>query len=457
MKDLPRLLIVDDERNAREGLRRAFSDGFEIYTAESVAAAKTILEEEPIDVILLDLRLGKESGFDLLEFSRSLPTAPVCVIMTAYGSVDNAVEAIKRGAYDYVTKPLDLGKLEIILRRAVRSRQVETENQNLREQLGWKFGLERIIGKSAAMVPVLEKIRQVAGSRATVLLEGESGTGKELAAHALHLASPRRAYPFVAVHCAALSPQLLESELFGHERGAFTGALEKRIGRFEEAHRGTIFLDEIGEIDASTQVKLLRVLGEKTIQRVGSNKAIPVDVRVIAATNRDLERMVAEGAFREDLFFRLNVVRIVLPPLRERKEDLPLLIQAFVGEFARENGKRISGLTKDAEKLLYQYDWPGNVRELRMALEHGVVMAQGAWITPEDLPDRIRFPSALRPARGIGSAPMTLREAEKQWILQALHSCGGNRSEAARKLGISRKTLLRKIAGAPPPDGSSSR
>ncbi|QSR83835.1 sigma-54 dependent transcriptional regulator [Methylacidimicrobium sp. B4] len=449
MNEHPGLLIVDDERNAREGLRRAFSEEFETYTAEGVAAAKSILEDEAIDLVLLDLRLGKESGLDLLEFSRNLPTSPACVIMTAYGSVDNAVEAIKRGAYDYVTKPLDLGKLAIVLRRAVRSRQVETENQNLREQLGWKFGLERIIGKSAAMMPVVEKIRQVAGSRATVLLEGESGTGKELAAHALHLASPRRAYPFVAVHCAALSPQLLESELFGHERGAFTGALEKRIGRFEEAQRGTIFLDEIGEIDATTQVKLLRVLGEKTIQRVGSNKAISIDVRVIAATNRNLERMVTDGTFREDLFFRLNVVRIVLPPLRERKEDLPLLFEAFIGEFARENGKRVSGLTKDAEKLLCQYDWPGNVRELRMALEHGVVMTQGSLITREDLPERICVPSALRAAHGTAPASMTLREAEKQWILQALHSCGGNRSEAARKLGISRKTLLRKIASVP--------
>ncbi|WP_142524718.1 sigma-54-dependent transcriptional regulator [Methylacidimicrobium cyclopophantes] len=449
MHELPGLLIVDDERNAREGLRRAFSEEFETYTAEGVAAAKSVLEDEVIDVVLLDLRLGKESGLDLLEFCRSLPTSPVCVIMTAYGSVDNAVEAIKRGAYDYVTKPLDLGKLEIVLRRAVRSRQVETENQNLREQLGWKFGLDRIIAKSAAMIPIVEKIRQVAGSRATVLLEGESGTGKELAAHALHLLSPRHGFPFVAVHCAALSPQLLESELFGHERGAFTGALEKRIGRFEEAQRGTIFLDEIGEIDATTQVKLLRVLGERTIQRVGSNKGIPIDVRVIAATNRNLEEMVADGTFREDLFFRLNVVRIVLPPLRERKEDLPLLFQAFISEFARENGKRVSGLTKEAEKLLCQYDWPGNVRELRMALEHGVVMAQGLLITPEDLPERIRVPSILRSARDIPALSMTLREAEKQWILRALQACGGNRSEAARKLGISRKTLLRKIADLP--------
>ncbi|MGD9897347.1 MAG: sigma-54-dependent transcriptional regulator [Candidatus Methylacidiphilaceae bacterium] len=455
MHERPGLLIVDDERNAREGLRRAFSDGFETYTADGVTAAKSVLENETIDIVLLDLRLGKESGFDLLEFTRNIAGTPLCVIMTAYGSVDNAVEAIKRGAYDYVTKPLDLGKLEIVLRRGIRSRQVETENQNLREQLGWKFGLDRIIAKSAAMVSVVEKIRHVAGSRATVLLEGESGTGKELAAHALHLSSPRCAFPFVAVHCAALSPQLLESELFGHERGAFTGALEKRIGRFEEAQRGTIFLDEIGEIDATTQVKLLRVLGERIIQRVGSNKAIPIDVRIIAATNRDLERMVADGAFREDLFFRLNVVRIVLPPLRERKEDLSLLFQAFISEFARENGKRVIGLTKEAEKLLCHYDWPGNVRELRMALEHGVVMARGPQITPEDLPERIRTPSFLRPAREFGPLSMTLRQAEKQWIFQALHSCGGNRSEAARRLGISRKTLLRKIAEVPVEDQAS--
>ncbi|QSR87508.1 sigma-54-dependent Fis family transcriptional regulator [Candidatus Methylacidiphilum infernorum] len=447
--DFPKLLIIEDEKRTRMGLVMALGEEFDTYEASDLSSAMTILENEPIDIVLADIRLGKESGLEILRKVKSLPFPPACLFMTAYGSVENAVEAIKMGAYDYIPKPLDLEKLEITLKRIYESRKVEVENLQLKRQLNWKYGLEKIIGNSAAMKAVFEKIKQVASSKATVLLEGESGTGKELVAHAIHQLSPRKNFPFVVVHCAALSPQLLESELFGHEKGAFTGAIERRIGRFEEAARGTLFLDEIGEIDLPTQVKLLRALGEKTIQRVGSNKVVAVDVRVIAATNKNLEKMVEEGKFREDLFFRLNVVRIVMPPLRERKEDIPLLAQAFLAEFAAENGKKIDRLSPEAMKILLEYDWPGNVRELKMAIEHGVVLCQGEEIRPRDLPERIRIPRPLlnAPVSVESSEPdcFNLKEAEKRLILHALRVCQGKKSSAAKKLGISRKTLQRKI------------
>jgi len=445
--DYPKLLIVEDEKRTRSGLVMALAEDYEVYEASDVLTAINILENEPIDIVLADIRLGKESGFDILTKMKALSVPPLCIFMTAYGSVENAVEAIKKGAYDYITKPVDLEKLEIILKRAYRSRKVEVENLQLKRQLNLKYGLEKMIGSSLVMKEVFEKIKQVALSKATVLIEGESGTGKELAAHAIHQLSPRRNFPFVIVHCAALSPQLLESELFGHEKGAFTGAIERRIGRFEEAARGTIFLDEIGEIDLPTQVKLLRALGEKSIQRVGSNKIIPVDVRVIAATNRNLEKMVEEGKFREDLFFRLNVVRITMPPLRERKEDIPLLIQAFLEEFAAENGKKIEGLSPEAQKILLEYDWPGNVRELRMAIEHGVVLCQGKKIYPKDLPERVRAVKAATTSSfsAENADCFNLKEAEKRIILDALKFCHGKKTHAAKKLGISRKTLQRKM------------
>jgi two-component system response regulator AtoC len=446
--NLPGLLIVEDEKNTREGLRRALEDKFDIYLASDTREAMNVLESEPVAVLLTDLKLGGDNGMELLERAQSLPKAPVCVMMTAYGSVDTAVEAMRKGAYDYVTKPLNLDKLELLLMRALRSREMEAENRQLRQELDKKFGLERLIGNSPRMEPVFERIKQVAPSRATVLIEGESGTGKELAAQALHTLSSRHGRPFVVVHCAALSPQLLESELFGHEKGAFTGALERRIGRFEEAHHGTIFLDEIGEIDEATQVKLLRVLGEeRAIQRVGSNQNIPIDVRVIAATNKNLEKRVEEGKFREDLFYRLNVVRIEMPPLRERGEDIPLLIQAFIKEFSKENGKRIVGLTAEAQEAMLKHSWPGNVRELRMAVEHGVVLAREERIDVGDLPERVTVPAGERPGSELlpAGGGLELEEMEKRMISQALRVTGGNRTEAAQRLGISRRTLHRKL------------
>ncbi len=375
-------------------------------------------------------------------------------MMTAYGSVDTAVEAMKRGAYDFVTKPLNLDKVEILIGRAVQSRKLEQENRSLREQVDERYGLENIIGESPALREVLDTIRQVAPSSASVLIEGESGTGKELAAHAIHNLSRRHKARFVVVHCAALSPQLLESELFGHERGAFTGASERRIGRFEQANGGTIFLDEIGEIDPNTQVKLLRVMGEDhAFERVGGNQPLRADARVVAATNKNLEKLVQEGKFRDDLFFRLNVVRITMPPLRERKEDIPLLVHGFLRHFCKANDKPLLDLAPDAMNALLAYNWPGNVRELRTAIEHGVVMATGAKITLRDLPSAVRQAAGHALPRGISSAkafsekssPLDLRETEKKLILQALTTTNGNVTAAAKKLGISRRTLHRKI------------
>src|ERR1700751_5508154 len=311
----PTILIVDDEKHTRDGLRRLLEDHYDVYVAGDIAGAIDVLEREPIDLLLTDLRLGAEDGMQLIDRTLKMPDPPICIMMTAYGSVDTAVEAMKHGAYDFVTKPLNLDKVELLIARALRDSKLEQENQSLRQQVDERYGLENLIGDSPALHEVLDTIRQVAPSSANVLIEGESGTGKELAAHAIHNLSRRNKAKFVTVHCAALSPTLLESELFGHEKGAFTGAHERRIGRFEQANGGTIFLDEIGEIDASTQVKLLRVLGEdRSFERVGGNSPIKVDVRLVAATNKNLEQLVREGKFRDDLFFRLNVVRITMPP-----------------------------------------------------------------------------------------------------------------------------------------------
>ena len=443
--NLPLLLVVEDEKNTRDGLRRYFDGKYDIYLAPDIPAAMNVLESQPVDLLLTDLRLtGGTEGLDLLKRAQALPHGPVCLLMTAYGSEKVAVEAMKRGAYDYITKPLDLEKLDVMLARALRSRKVESENRQLRQELDKKFGLEKLIGNSPNMVEIYDRVRQVAPARATVLIEGESGTGKELVAQSLHMLSPRRDAHFVPVHCAALSPQLLESELFGHEKGAFTGATERRAGRFEEANHGTIFLDEIGEIDPATQVKLLRVLGEQTIQRVGSNHVIKVDVRVVAATNKNLEALVREGKFRDDLFYRLDVVRIEMPPLRDRREDLPLLINSFLHEFVRQNGKKITGLTAEALEALQRYDWPGNVRELRAAVEHGVALCRGERIGVRDLPSRILGHAASAPGE-VAPAGLNLEAMEKHFIERALRQTDGNITDAAKLLGISRRTLHRKL------------
>jgi two-component system response regulator AtoC len=444
----PTILIVDDEKHTRDGLRSLLEDDYDVYVAEDIRGALDVLEREQVDLLLTDLRLGNEDGMTLIERALKMPHPPICIMMTAYGSVDTAVEAMKRGAYDFVTKPLNLDKVEILIARALQSRKLEQENRSLRQQVDERYGLENIVGESPALHEVLDTIRQVAPSSASVLIEGESGTGKELAAHAIHNLSRRNKAKFVAVHCAALSPQLLESELFGHEKGAFTGASERRIGRFEQANGGTIFLDEIGEIDASTQVKLLRVMSEQhAFERVGGNQTLRADVRVIAASNKNLEKLVQEGKFRDDLFFRLNVVRITMPPLRERKEDIPLLVRGFLRHFCTANDKPFLDLTTDAMNALLSYNWPGNVRELRTAIEHGVVMAAGPKITLRDLPAAVRQAAGQEVPRGVSpaSSPLDLRETERKLILQALAATNGNVTAAAKKLGISRRTLHRKI------------
>jgi len=447
--ELPQLLIVDDEKPTRDGLRAALEDRYDVYVAEDVTSALRLLEQEHFQVLLTDLRMPGEDGLQLIRRAKALDRPPVCILMTAYGSEDVAVEAMKQGADDYVPKGrLQLDELEMRIARALKGQQLEQENVELKKELSSKFGLENLIGESPAMREVFETIRQVAPTQATVLLLGDTGTGKEMVAKAIHQLSRRAKKPMVTVHCAALAPNLLESELFGHEKGAFTGATERRIGRFEQADGGTLFLDEIGEIDASIQIKLLRLLGERTFERLGSNKTITTDVRLISATNKDLAELVRAGTFREDLYYRLNVVKIRLPSLRERISDVPLLAQAFVNEFARINGKPVTGLSAEALDVLMHYAWPGNVRELRAAMEHAVVFCRGDCVTIRDLPSEVR--SGVSALAGVAgeraiSGEMTVKDAERELIIKALKDCGGNRTLAARKLGISRRTLHRKL------------
>jgi two-component system response regulator AtoC len=458
------VLIVDDEKHTRDGLRLSLEDDYDVYVASDRAEALEVLKNEKVDVMVTDLRLGADDGMELIDQALAMPHKPIVIMMTAYGSVDTAVEAMKRGAYHFVTKPLNIEELDLLLKRALRSRTLEQENVSLKQQVTERYGLDRLLGQSEPMKRVFETITQVAPSRATVLIEGESGTGKELVAHAIHNLSGRPKAKLIIVHCAALSPQLLESELFGHERGAFTGALERRIGRFETADGGTLFLDEIGEIDQATQVKLLRALGERTIERVGGNAPIKVDVRVIAATNKNLGRMVEDGKFREDLYFRLNVVNIHLPPLRERAEDIPLLVRTFLKELAKENKKDVREVSPDAMELLMSFAWPGNVRELRTAIEHGVVMSSGSKLMLRHLPASLRSAPLILPGsrqddgvtntgsgrKSISAATafppdLNLQEMEHKFIREALRRTGENRSAAAKLLGISRRTLHRKL------------
>lgn len=455
----PILLIVDDEKPTRDALSLALEDDYEVYAAANGRAARAIMESEPVDILLTDLRLGGESGMDLIDFAQGLPKPPKCIMMTAYGSPDTAAEAKRHGAYYFVTKPLNLDEVELLLHRAAHTLELEEENKQLASQLQPTQGLDRMLGDSPQMQSIFNRIRQVAPTTATVLVTGETGTGKELVAKAIHALSPRKEKKFVAVNCAALSPQLMESELFGHEKGAFTGAVQRRIGRFEEADGGTLFLDEIGEIDIPTQVKLLRVLSERTIERVGSNSPIAVNVRLVTATNRDLEAMVKEGTFRLDLYQRLNVISLRLPPLRERSGDIVLMANAFTKELCQENNKAEKSLTRASLDLLRQFSWPGNVRQLRTAIEHGVVMSDDASISPNDLPEYLQTQGQAKPTRPapecgvqhtyfeLDSYPsLNLQYVEQQTILKALRHTEGNRSAAAALLGISRRTLQRKIA-----------
>ena len=435
------ILIVDDEKNTRDGLRAVLEEHFDISLASDEAGALALIDADPPDLVLTDLKLGADDGMDLMRKILKRSDPPICIMMTAYGSVDTAVEAMRQGAYDFVTKPVNIDRLEMLIRRALRERTVQAENLELRQEVRKTRTPDRMIGRSPVMERVFETIRQVAPSKATVLIQGESGSGKEVAAKAIHDLSTRAEKPFVAVHCASLSPQLLESELFGHEKGAFTGAGERRIGRFEQASGGTLFLDEIGEIDPTVQVKILRVLGEKSFERVGGNQTLNSDVRLIAATNKDLAAMVRAGTFREDLFFRLNVVPITMPPLRTHPEDIPLLVGAFLKEMAKEHDKPERRFTPEAMEALETHAWPGNIRELRAAVEHAVVLGNGKELSLGDLPASLRASSTP-----LGEGEMNLARIEATMIHKALEDCAGNRTLAAKKLGISRRTLHRHLA-----------
>ncbi len=443
MTDRPAILIVDDEKNTREGLARALRGDYAVAEAENGQRALEWLETHSADVVLSDLRMPGMDGMALLSRLLGREPRPVLILLTAYGNIETAVEAMKRGAYDFLAKPVNLDRLELLLKRALAERRLDAENQRLKAQLDSKYGFGNIVGDSPAMQEVFETIRRVAPTRATVLIQGESGTGKELVARALHQCSPRAEGPFVPVHCAALAPTLLESELFGHERGAFTGAVERRRGRFEMADGGTLFLDEIGEIDPALQVKILRVLEERKFERVGGTETVSVDVRLVAATNRDLRKLVAEGKFREDLFYRLYVVNLTLPPLREREGDIVRLVQHYLKTLSEENGKKVAGITAEAMDALAAYSWPGNVRELRNVIERMVVLGSGDRLTVRDLPAALRAGDGA--AGGTSRAGRALRDAERQLIEEALRRHKGHRTKAAQDLGISRRTLHRKL------------
>jgi DNA-binding NtrC family response regulator len=459
---VPSVLIVDDEKHTREGLQQALAENYDVTVAANAEEAFNLLDTQAYDVVLTDLRMPGKSGLKVIDKALALPQRPAVLMMTAYGNIDTAVEAMKRGAVDFLTKPVNIERLEVLIQRALKTRTLEVEVQNLHERLDEKFKTEGIVGASPKLKAVIDKMKLVAPSRATILIEGESGTGKELIAQAIHQASPRARGSFVAVHCAALSDNLLESELFGHERGSFTGATERRIGRFESADGGTLFLDEIGEISGSTQVKLLRFLETKAIERVGGSKPIELDVRLVAATNRDLEQEVKRGKFREDLFFRLNVVRLTMPPLRERTDDIPLLLAHFIKIFSQENGVPPLTVEAGALRVLQGYSWPGNIRELRNFCENAVVLRRGGSLTEYDLEPKFRTPIvvAVEPAAGVGTAvagaapaaggaSLSVTENEKHILHEALLKARGNRTKAAELMGISRRTLHRKLAQWP--------
>ncbi len=449
MKKENTILVVDDDQAHRTMLRTLLSGwGYKIVEADDGQVAIEKVHEQAFDMILMDIRMLKVSGLEALDGIKTYNPAIPVIIMTAYSSVETAVEALKKGAYDYLTKPLDFDELRLAMERAMDHSQLKEENRLLRETLGSHFDIQNIIGRSTAMVKLLETVAQVAPSEATVLITGDSGTGKELIAGAIHFNSPRKDGSFVKVNCAAITETLLESELFGHEKGAFTGAHRLKEGRFRQADGGSLFLDEVSEMSLGMQVKLLRALQEREITRVGGEEVIKVDVRVIAATNKDLIQEIESGRFREDLYYRLNVITLNVPLLRERKEDIPLLAQHFLNTFAEKNRKQIKGFTPQAMDQLLKYDWPGNVRELMNAVERAVVLSRSEYLDEQDLP--LVIEDALSdeeksPSRYAVPADLPLEDVEKATILKTLESTDGNKSEAARRLGITRKTLHKKL------------
>jgi two-component system response regulator HydG len=443
MHEIKTILVVDDDGAHRTMLRTLIGGwGYDITEADDGAAAIEKVKQTSFDLILMDVRMVKISGLEALEKIKAYNPAIPVIIMTAYSSVETAVKALKQGAHDYLTKPLDFDKLRLTIERAVEHTRLKEENRLLRESLGKQFDSRNIIGKSPIMIKFLETVAQVAPSEATVLISGGSGTGKELIAGAIHFNSHRIDGPFVKINCAAITETLLESELFGHEKGAFTGADRRKEGRFSQADRGSLFLDEVSEMSLMMQVKLLRALQEREFNRVGGEETIQVDVRVIAATNKNLMHQINEGAFREDLYYRLNVVELEVPPLTDRKEDIPLLAQHFLEMFAAKNSKEIKGFTPKAMDNLIRYDWPGNVRELMNAIERGVVLARSSYLDEADFP----FMKDSLLQNDEDSAKPTELPKEGDALLEEIEeAAGGNKSEAARRLGITRKTLHKKL------------
>jgi DNA-binding NtrC family response regulator len=454
---MPRLLIVEDDRNTLSGLMEILQEeGYEVTGVDSGHKALRALERERFDILLTDLKMPEIDGMQLYERTQTTSPEMRTIVMTAYSSVKDAVDAMKRGVYEYLTKPLNLDELFVILRKAIEDQNLRRENEELKDRLQGSYRFESIIGKSAAMQEVFKTIFKVAKSQATVLIRGESGTGKELVARAIHYNSPRADGPMVEISCAAFPETLLESELFGYEKGAFTGANGRKKGRFEIADGGTIFLDEIGDISANVQTKLLRALQEKEISRLGGTESIKVDVRVITATNRDLEHALSEGRFREDLYYRLNVIPIFLPPLRERREDIPLLIDHFMKRYCKLNNKPLMSISEEALELCKSYEWPGNVRELENAIENAIVLGEGDVILPEHFPVTLsmRKISAENFAHAgsesiffaTGASYREKMEAAEKMVLEdAIRRAGGNKSEAAKQLGISLRTMRYKI------------
>jgi len=433
------VLIVDDEAIVREALADWLKDiGYQVFTAENGHKALEVIEKEKPGIMIADLVMPGMDGIELMKRAKAQQPNIEVIIITAYASIPTAITAMKEGAYDYIEKPFCPERAELLVKKLAEHRELVEENISLRQKLEDRYRFENIIAKSSKMQRVIEVIKVVAKSNATVLITGESGTGKELVARAIHSQSHRRSKPFVAVSCAALPESLLESELFGHEKGSFTGAYSQKKGKFEFANGGTLFLDEIGEMSANIQVHLLRVLEEKEFTRVGGNEPIKVDVRVISATNKDLRKAIEKQEFREDLYYRLNVVNIELPPLRERKEDIPLLAEHFLHKFAMENRKEVTELSPEAIESLLAYDWPGNVRELENAIERAIILSKDSPITTADLPQENL---SLVGAASIGK---NLKEVEKSHILNVLRETGENYSEAARILGVSRMTLYNK-------------
>ena len=444
-----KILVVDDEPGMRSLLKKVLSkEGYFVTPFEKGEEALDALSSEDYDLAILDIEMPGLNGIELLKRIKRKDAGLNVVMITAYGSLQSAVEAMRLGAYDYLTKPFQMDEIKLVVEKALERERLITENRELHRELEEQYRFTGIVGKSPRMEEVYELVSRVAGTNASVLIQGESGTGKELVARSIHYNSRRKGRPLVILNCAALAEGVLESELFGHEKGAFTGAIKRKAGRFELAHEGTLFLDEIGEIPVATQLKLLRVLQEHEFERVGGEKTIKVDVRIIAATNRDLMNAVREGRFREDLYYRLNVVTINIPPLRERREDIADLALHFLGKFAVETGKRIEGIDARAMEMLVHYDWPGNVRELENIMERAVVLEKGDTITPASLPVPLRVEGegeSLKVPQGTGSITEVLEDLERQLIVKALKDHGGSQTAAANALGLKRSTLRYKL------------